>query len=32
MGSLTDGAIRRSIKDVELTGKQKSLADGEVKA
>ncbi|CAM5615230.1 MULTISPECIES: site-specific integrase [Alphaproteobacteria] len=29
MGSLTDGAIRRSIKDVELTGKQKSLADGE---
>ena len=22
MGSLTDGAIRRSIKDVELTGKR----------
>lgn len=29
MGSLTDGAIRRSIKEVELTGKQKALADGE---
>ena len=29
MGSLTDGAIRRGIKEVELTGKQKSLADGE---
>ncbi|MEH3046692.1 hypothetical protein [Sphingomonas adhaesiva] len=29
MGSLTDGAIRRSIKEVEMTGKQKSLADGE---
>src|SRR5882757_6991159 len=29
MGSLTDGAIRRAIKDVQLTGKQKSLPDGE---
>ncbi|WP_342241056.1 Arm DNA-binding domain-containing protein, partial [Inquilinus sp. OTU3971] len=29
MGSLTDGAIRRAIKDVESTGKQKSLPDGE---
>jgi len=29
MASLTDGTIRRAIKQVELTGKQKSLADGE---
>ncbi|WBO20919.1 tyrosine-type recombinase/integrase [Sphingomonas abietis] len=29
MGSLTDGAIRRSIKEVEMSGRQKSLADGE---
>lgn len=29
MGSLSDGSIRRAIKDVELTGKQKSLPDGE---
>ncbi len=29
MGSLTDGAIRRTLKEVELAGKQKSLADGE---
>ena len=29
MASLTDGAIRRAIKDVELTGKQKALPDGE---
>jgi integrase len=28
MGSLTDGTIRRGIKEVERTGKQKSLADG----
>ena len=29
MASLTDGAIRRAIKDVEMTGKQKALPDGE---
>lgn len=29
MGSLTDGAIRRAIKEVELTGKQRTLSDGE---
>ena len=29
MASLTDGAIRRAIKSVELEGKQKVLADGE---
>ena len=29
MASLTDGAIRRTIKAAELTGKQKVLADGE---
>ncbi len=29
MASLTDGAIRRALKEVELGGKQKSLVDGE---
>jgi integrase len=29
MGSLTDGSIRRAIKDAEQTGKQKALPDGE---
>lgn len=29
MANLTDGAIRRAIKQVETTGKQKALADGE---
>jgi len=29
MASLSDGTIRRAIKQVELTGKQKSLTDGE---
>ena len=29
MPSLTDGEIRRALKQVEQTGKQLSLADGE---